>query len=153
MPVEKTCIAVEFASATLSRDRDLAATGFAVLGVIVGRKHFHFLNCVRIYRNVCAAIVTRVHVRSAIDGELMLVGPRSVYVEGINSACSSNLTVEVADDARNHLEEVEDISPVQRKIVDLFARDQVGTFAGIRLQLKPPSIGRYRDRGISGAHL
>ena len=88
-----------------------------------------------------APVVASVHVGSAVDGELVLVGARSVDVIGIETARARLVTIEQARDAGYQLHIIQHIAAVYGDVVELFVRDHVGTLAGVGLQLKLAGIG------------
>ena len=143
--MEPTGIAVEFVGSVFGDNRKLPAAGLAVLRLVVRGQHPQFGNRVGVQRDVRAAIVTGVHVRSAVNRKLVLVRASAIDIECVNSASSGNLAVEAADNARNQFDEVDDVAAVQRKVVDLLAGDEIGALAGVALQLQFARVGADAD--------
>ena len=75
----------------------------------------------------------------------MLVAASSVDVERIQAATTGGGAVEVADYAGHHFNEVDNVAAVEGQVVELFGCDQVGTFAGVGLQLQLSAVRRDRN--------
>src|ERR1017187_9677477 len=87
------------------------------------------------------SVVPGVNVGGAVNSELMLVGARAIDVEGVDSARAGGVTIDHARYAGDELQIVQHIAAVESDIVELFAADQVGALAGIRLQLDLADVG------------
>jgi hypothetical protein len=90
---------------------------------------------------MCATIVSRIDIRGAINRKFMLIRARSVDIERIGATSARNGAVEAARHAGNQLHVVQSISAVHCDVVQLLTTDEIGTFAGIGLQLHLARIG------------
>ena len=85
--MEEANVAVPLVGAALADKRHLSTRCLAKLRLVVRGQNFHFLDGIRIEGYVGATVVAGVHVGSAINGELVLVGARAVHVELVDTAC------------------------------------------------------------------
>src|SRR5437773_806054 len=160
--MEEAPVAVPGVRSGLGHDGDLPAGGFTELRLVVGGKNFYFFDGVRIDGYVSAAVVAGVYVGSAVQGELVLIGPSAIDIHGVQPARSGSVPVETAGHSRDQLHVIQNVPAVHRHVVELFAAYQVGSFAGVGLQLNLSFVGRncdavhrsaYLQHKFSGAHV
>ena len=142
--MEEAAIAVPLVSTAFCSDCNLTAGSLAELRLVVGGQDLDLLNGVGVDGYVCAPIVSGIHVGRAVNGEFVLIGPCAVDVVGIDSARSRFVAIEGAGDTGYQLQVIQHVAPVEGYVIQLLARDQVRTFAGICLQLDLARVGGDR---------
>jgi hypothetical protein len=144
-------------------ERDEAAARPAVLGLVVRREHFDFLERVRVDRDQPAGVVPQIQVGDAIDGVFVLQGSGAVNVELPDDVRDGGGSDRAAgDDPGHQLHQVGDVAPVQRNLAQLPVGDQVGPLPGLGLNLHPADVRCHRhdlgeaadlEHEVAGVHL
>src|SRR5438105_13611536 len=113
--MEEAPVAVPGVRSGLGHDGDLPAGGFTELRLVVGGKNFYFFDGVRIDGYVSAAVVAGVYVGSAVQGELVLIGPCAIDIHGVQPARSGSVPVETAGHSRDQLHVIQNVPDYMKR--------------------------------------
>src|SRR5690242_9180572 len=110
--MEEANIAVPLVGAAFSHEGHLSAGRLAEFGLIVRGQNLSFLDGVWVEGYVGPAVVAGIHVRCAVDSELVLIGARAVDIKTSDAAGARLVKVARPNHAGNQLHVIEHVATV-----------------------------------------